>query len=146
MNDYSTGQQFLSRAVFAKELDMNCMDDQVDIARTRILIFQLQLTLENWKLFDTEMESPTSEVKLKEQVVALLHLFGTKCTALKDWMSENMRTWRKGICSSWIIWKFSYFFSMTKINLIHTELSFEVKETSRIKSSDVHITQKLKGV
>lgn len=35
---------------------------------------------------------------------------------------------------------------MTKINLIHTELSFEVKETSRIKSSDVHISQKLKGV
>ena len=63
---------------------MNCMDDQVDIARTRILIFQLQLTPENWKLFNTEMESPTSEVKLKEQVVALLHFFGTKCTALKD--------------------------------------------------------------
>ena len=38
---------------------MNCMDDQVDI-------FQLQLTPENWKLFASEMESPTSEVKLKE--------------------------------------------------------------------------------
>ena len=116
------------------------------MARKWILIFQLQLTPENWKLFALEMESPTSEMKLKEQVVDLLHFFGTNCTALKDWMSENMRSWRKGICSLWIKWKFSYFVSMTKINLIHTVLSFEVKETSRIKSSDVHITQKLKGV
>jgi len=60
------------------------VDDQVNIARKLILIFQLQLTAENWKLFALEMESLTSEVKLKEQVVALLHFFGTKCTVLKD--------------------------------------------------------------
>ena len=61
------------------------MDDQVNIARKWILIFQLvQLTAENWKLFALQMESLISEVKLKEQVVALLHFFGTKCTALKD--------------------------------------------------------------
>ena len=35
---------------------------------------------------------------------------------------------------------------MTKINLIHTELSFEVQETSRVKSSDVHTAQKVKEV
>ena len=90
------------------------------MARKWILIFQLQLTPENWKLFALEMESPTSEMKLKEQVVDLLHFFGTNCTALKDWMSENMRSWRKGICSLWIKWKFSYYVSMTKINKIHT--------------------------
>ena len=72
------------------------------MARKWILIFQLQLTPENWKLFALEMESLTSEVKLKEKVVASLHFFGKKCTALIDWMSENTRTWRKGICSSWI--------------------------------------------
>ena len=54
------------------------------MARKLILIFQLQLTPENWKLFALEMESPTSEMKLKEQVVDLLHFFGTNCTALID--------------------------------------------------------------
>ena len=49
-----------------------------------MLIFHLQLTPENQKLFALEMESLTSEMKLKEQVVALLHFFGTKRTALKD--------------------------------------------------------------
>ena len=35
---------------------------------------------------------------------------------------------------------------MKKINVIHNELSFEVQETSRVKSSDVHIAEKVKNV
>ena len=32
LNDYSSEQYFLSRAAFAKERDMNCVDDEVYIA------------------------------------------------------------------------------------------------------------------
>ena len=100
------------------------------------------------ELFALEMESLTSEkkIKFKEQVVTLLHFSGIKCTALQDWMSENMRTQRIVIYRLWIKWKFPYFVSMTKINLTHSELSFEVKEISRIKWNDVHIAQKVKEV
>ena len=35
---------------------------------------------------------------------------------------------------------------MTEMNLLHTELSFEVQETSIVKSSAVHIGQKVKEV
>ena len=66
---------------------MTFVDDQVYIARKRILVFHLQFTPENRELFSLEMESLTSEMKrkkLKEQVVALLHFFEMKCTALKD--------------------------------------------------------------
>lgn len=75
---------------------MTCRDDQVYIARKWMFIFHFQFTPEYWKLFALEMESLTSEMermKLKELVwVASLHFFGMKCTALKDWMIENMRT------------------------------------------------------
>ena len=66
---------------------MTCMDDQVYIARKRILAFLLQFTHENRELYSLEMESLTSEMKrmkLKEQAVALLHFFEMKCTALKE--------------------------------------------------------------
>ena len=53
-------------------------------------------------------------------------------------MTENIRTRVDG--------KLPYFVSMTKINLIYTELSFEVQETSRVKSSDVYIARKVKEV
>ena len=78
---------FGSGAVFAKERNMTRMDDHFHIARKGILVFHSQLTLQNRELFALEMESLTSEMKrmkLKEQVVALLHFFGMRCTVLKD--------------------------------------------------------------
>ena len=63
---------------------MYCIHDQVYIAKKFILIFHLKFTPENRELFALEVESIASEIKrmkLKEQVVPLLHFFGMKCTA-----------------------------------------------------------------
>ena len=58
---------------------------------------------------------------MKLKVVVLLHIFLDEVYCVKDWISENIRTPRNGISSSWIKWKFLYFVSMTKINLINTD-------------------------
>ena len=65
---------------------MNCMDDPVYIPRKLAFIFHSQFTPENLEFFALEMESLiTSEmkrIKLKEQVVTLLHVFGMKCNII----------------------------------------------------------------